>query len=163
MNRTTSQCASATTQNISSHPRRQDSQKKQTVHVTSVLVPSSAFDFSLGGDRSRGSSSSPWYGYPPVSAVFDITVSDLEEGAEHHIRRVNSRNGQNCTLRCRQLCFVTEKTFWGQRADLVIQKQLAAPELVGQGCHVFAGPMRFYFNRQVQPLSASFSNPRWCW
>ena len=112
--------------------------------------------------RSRSSSRS-MADRPPVSAVFDITVSDLEEGAEHHIRRVNSRNGQNCTLRCRQLCFVTEKTFWGQRADLVIQKQLAAPELVGQGCHVFAGPMRFYFNRQVQPLSASFSNPRWCW
>jgi hypothetical protein len=74
--------------------------------------------------------------------------------------------GRSTTL-CQQssssLSFVTEKTFLGQRVDLVIQTQLAAPEHVGQGRHVFAGPMRFFFSQQVQPLSASFFNPRWCW
>lgn len=96
-----------------------------------------------------------------VSVVFDVTVSDLEEGSQHSIRNVAGRKGNNLTLRNRQLCFITERSFWGQRADMVIQKQLAAPEMVGQGCHVFAGPMRFYFNNPLTSGASSLTN--WCW
>lgn len=97
-----------------------------------------------------------------MAVVFDVTVSDLEEGSQHHIRSVSGRSGANgCTLHNRQLCFVTDRSFWGQRADMVIQKQLAAPDLVGQCCHVFAGPMRFYYNPVGLESSSSFTN--WCW
>jgi len=51
----------------------------------------------------------------------------------------------------------------GQRADMVIQKQLAAPDLVGQGCHVFAGPMRFYFDNEFGRFAPSSSLTNWCW
>ena len=97
-----------------------------------------------------------------MAVVFDVTVSDLEEGSQHHIRSISGRTGASgCTLRNRQLCFVTDRSFWGQRADMIIQKQLAAPDLVGQGCHVFAGPMRFYYNPVGLESSSSFTN--WCW
>ncbi len=97
-----------------------------------------------------------------VSVVFDVTVSDLEEGSQHCIRSVSGRKGNTLTLRNKQLCFVTERSFWGQRADMIIQKQLAAPDLVGQGCHVFAGPMRFYFYNSLTSSGAS-SLTNWCW
>lgn len=96
-----------------------------------------------------------------ISVVYDITVSDLEEGSQHNIRNVAGRKGNNLTLRNRQLCFVTERSFYGQRADMVIQKQLAAPEMVGQKCHVFAGPMRFYFYNSLTSVASSLTN--WCW
>jgi len=99
-----------------------------------------------------------------TSITYDVTISDLEEGTQHTIRGVNGRSGNTCTLRSRQLCFATERSFWGQRADMVIQKQLAAPDLVGQGCHVFAGPMRFYYN-PISPdaTSSKSSLNNWCW
>ena len=96
-----------------------------------------------------------------VSVMFDVTVSDLEEGSQHSIRNVAGRKGNSLTLRNRQLCFVTDRSFWGQRADMVIQKQLAAPEMVGQGFHVHAGPMRFYFNNPLTSGASSLTN--WCW
>ena len=99
-----------------------------------------------------------------MSVMYDVTISDLEEGTQHHIRSVNGRSGNTCTLRSRQLCFATDRSFWGQRADMVIQKQLAAPDLVGQGCHVFAGPMRFYYNPISHEASSSKSSlNNWCW
>lgn len=98
-----------------------------------------------------------------VSVLFDISVSDLEDGTSHDIRGVAGRKGNNFTLRNRQLCFVTDRSFWGQRADMVIQKQLAAPDLVGQGCHVFAGPMRFYFDNEFSRIAPSSSLTNWCW
>ena len=110
--------------------------------------------------RSRsGSRSLP----DPVSAVFDLTVYDLEDGTRHLLRNVNSRNGPKCTMRSRQLCFITDRVFWGQRADLVIQKQLAAPDLVGKNCHVYAGPMRLYFNQLAVPAHHESYSNQWCW
>ncbi|KAI9551798.1 hypothetical protein GHT06_022134 [Daphnia sinensis] len=97
-----------------------------------------------------------------VSVVFDVTISDLEEGSQHSIRSVSGRKGNSLTLRNKQLCFVTERSFWGQRADMIIQKQLAAPDMVGQGYHVFAGPMRFYFYNGFTSSGAS-SLTNWCW
>lgn len=98
-----------------------------------------------------------------ISVVFDITVSDPEEGCQHKISHVAGRKGNRLTLRNRQLCFVTERSFWGQRADMIIQKQLAAPEMVGQGCHVFAGPMRFYFYNQLTLAATPLNTTNWCW
>ena len=97
-----------------------------------------------------------------ISVVFDVTVSDLEEGSQHCIRNVSGRKGNNLTLRNKQLCFITERSYWGQRADMIIQKQLAAPDMMGQGCHVFAGPMRFYFYNSLTSSGAS-SLTNWCW
>lgn len=117
-------------------------------------------DSPLSSFRSRSGSRSN-QPLESVSVMFDITVSDLEEGSQHNIRNVAGRKGNNLTLRNRQLCFVTERSFWGQRADMVIQKQLAAPEMVGQRCHVFAGPMRFYFYNPLTSGPSSLTN--WCW
>ena len=47
---------------------------------------------------------------------------------------------------------------------MVIQKQLGAPELVGQGYHVFAGPMRFYYENVFRTPNESPSvTNNWCW
>ena len=109
--------------------------------------------------RSRSGSSNR-QNMETVRVTFDIVISDLEEGTQHEIRRVSGRKGGALTLRSKQLCFMTEKAFWGQRAMMVIQKQLAAPELVGQKCHVYAGPMRFYvMPRQFEARSLT----TWCW
>ena len=98
-----------------------------------------------------------------ISVVFDVTVSDLEEGSQHCIRGVSGRKGSNLTLRNRQLVFRTDRSYWGQRADMIIQKQLAAPDMMGQGCHVFAGPMRFYFYDNSLQSSGASSLTNWCW
>ena len=47
-----------------------------------------------------------------ISVVFDIAVSDLEDGTQHNIRNVGGRLGASFTLRNRQLCFATELTYW---------------------------------------------------
>lgn len=116
---------------------------------------------SPGSFRSRSGSRSQQQ-LDSISVVYDITVADLEEGSQHSIRGVAGRKGNHLTLRNRQLCFVTERSFWGQRADMVIQKQIAAPEMVGQGCHVFAGPMRFYFYNPLTSGASSLTT-NWCW
>lgn len=61
--------------------------------------------------RSRSGSKS---GQPieTVSVMFDVSVSDLEDGTQHTIRNVGGRKGNTFTLRNRQLCFVTERAFW---------------------------------------------------
>jgi len=98
-----------------------------------------------------------------MTTVYDVTVSDLEDATQHLIRQVGSRNSYSSTLRNRQFCFSAEKAYWGQRADLVIQKQLAAADLVGRGCHVFAGPLRFYFTPANRATSDPCAGPAWCW
>ena len=47
-----------------------------------------------------------------VSVTFDVCVADLEDGTQHTIRNVGGRKGHSFTLRNRQLCFVTERSFW---------------------------------------------------
>ena len=65
--------------------------------------------------RSRSGSRSgnrPQQTIEVISVVFDIAVSDLEDGTQHNIRNVSGRLGANFTLRNRQLCFATERTYW---------------------------------------------------
>ena len=95
-----------------------------------------------------------------VYSMFDITVCDLEEGTQHSIRNVTGMSGQSCTLRNKHFSFVTEKAFRGQKADMVIQRDFD-PQLVEQGCHVFAGPVRFHY-KPLMPVSSSLTN-NWCW
>lgn len=142
---------------------------QQIVRALDNLLISSPTACSIGSDnldnmspfRSRSGSRSH-HPAEAVSVVFDVTVSDLEEGTQHCIRSVSGRKGNSLTLRNKQFCFVTDRSFWGQRADMIIQKQLAAPDMVGQGCHVFAGPMRFYFYNGLKTSAAS-SLTNWCW
>lgn len=59
-----------------------------------------------------------------ISVMYDISVSDLEDGTRHDIRRVGGRKGNNFTLRSRQLCFVTERSFWYVASKLNIPSRI---------------------------------------
>jgi len=143
-------------ESVMEEPDTDDTTDTHDTRVSSEESPPVSF-------RSRSGSRSQM---ETVSVMYDVSICDLEEGTQHNIRGINGRSGNTCTLRSRQLCFATDRSFWGQRADMVIQKQLAAPELVGQGCHVFAGPMRFYYN-PISPEAFSSSSKsslnNWCW
>lgn len=144
-----------TTNKMSSISEHKIEEDKESPILSPVLSPS-GFDSPF---RSRSGSRNK-QNIETIPVSFDIVITDLEEGTQHKIRHVTGRKGSALTLRSKQLCFMTEKAFWGQRAVMVIQKQLAVPELVGQKCHVYAGPMRFYVTPRTFE-ARSLTN--WCW
>ncbi|KAK2727823.1 hypothetical protein QYM36_008343 [Artemia franciscana] len=98
----------------------------------------------------------------PKVSVFDIIVSDMEQGLQFVVPDVKFVCGQECNISSKDISFHTDVVYWGQKADLVILKHFG-PDFVEKGCMVYAGDLKIKYKDSIERYAVTpEASSSWC-